>query len=259
MTHALLIPDYLHYRLTGNMNWEYTNATTTQLVNINSGEWDRELLAWAGADASWFGTPRAPGNTVGYWRNASGQRIPVVAVASHDTASAVMASPLEQDDAAYLCSGTWSLMGFESQQPCASDAALAANITNEGGAEGRRYRVLKNIMGLWLLQRVLKRTAHQRSACADCRHRAANRPAALLIHPNDDRFINPAQYERRRSRPPAPNGRCPCRTALPNWRAASLTAWPCSIADTCSELSEPARRLRCVSCISSAAVARTSY
>lgn len=79
----------------------------------------------------------------------------MVAVASHDTASAVIASPLNGSRAAYLSSGTWSLMGFESQTPFTNDTALAANITNEGGAEGR-YRVLKNIMGLWLLQRVLQ-------------------------------------------------------------------------------------------------------
>ena len=187
--HALMIPDYLHYRLTGELNWEYTNATTTQLLNIHSGEWDRELLAWAGADASWFGTPRAPGNTVGYWRNASGQRIPVIAVATHDTASAVLATPLEQDDAAYLSSGTWSLIGIESLQPCVSEAALQANLTNEGGAEG--YRVLKNIMGLWLLQRVCSELhiSDLTALIAD----AAREPACrALIHPNHHRFINPA-------------------------------------------------------------------
>jgi rhamnulokinase len=151
----LLIPDYFSYRLTGNMNWEYTNATTTQLVNINSDNWDEHLLNWTGASASWFGTPTHPGNVIGQWMCPQGNEIPVVAVASHDTASAVIASPLASKDAAYLSSGTWSLMGFESKTPYTSDAALAANITNEGGAEGR-YRVLKNIMGLWLLQRVLK-------------------------------------------------------------------------------------------------------
>ena len=186
--YALMIPDYLHYRLTGKMNWEYTNATTTQMLNIHSGEWDADLLAWAGIDASWFGKPSAPGNTVGYWTNASGQHIPVVAVATHDTASAVLATPLLDDDASYLSSGTWSLIGIESLQPCVSSTALAANITNEGGAEG--YRVLKNIMGLWLLQRVctelqitdlcaLIAEAEQESACR------------TLINPNHERFINP--------------------------------------------------------------------
>ena len=155
IAHALLMPDYFSYRLTGKMNWEYTNATTTQLVNINSDDWDESLLAWSGANKAWFGRPTHPGNVIGHWICPQGNEIPVVAVASHDTASAVIASPLNGSRAAYLSSGTWSLMGFESQTPFTNDTALSANITNEGGAEGR-YRVLKNIMGLWLLQRVLQ-------------------------------------------------------------------------------------------------------
>ncbi|WP_312772162.1 FGGY family carbohydrate kinase, partial [Escherichia coli] len=67
VAHALLIPDYLSYRLTGNMNWEYTNATTTQLVNINTDNWDEHLLAWTGASPSWFGAPTHPGNVIGHW------------------------------------------------------------------------------------------------------------------------------------------------------------------------------------------------
>lgn len=189
VAHALLIPDYFSYRLTGNLNWEYTNATTTQMVNINSDNWDDNLLNWTGASPDWFGTPTHPGNVIGHWLCPQGNAIPVVAVASHDTASAVIAAPLAGQDAAYLSSGTWSLMGFESKTPYTSEAALAANITNEGGAEGR-YRVLKNIMGLWLLQRVLKEqnitdlpaliaATEQLPACT------------FLINPNDDRFINP--------------------------------------------------------------------
>ena len=100
VAHALLIPDYLSYRLTGNMNWEYTNATTTQLVNINTDNWDEHLLAWTGASPSWFGVPTHPGNVIGHWLCPQGNEIPVVAVASHDTASAVIASPLADKDAA---------------------------------------------------------------------------------------------------------------------------------------------------------------
>lgn len=142
-----------------------------------------------GAKKSWFGRPSHPGNVIGDWICPQGNRIPVVAVASHDTASAVIASPLANKHSAYLSSGTWSLMGFESKMPYTTDEALAANITNEGGAEGR-YRVLKNIMGLWLLQRVLKERRitdlpaliAQTEALPACR---------FLINPNDDRFINP--------------------------------------------------------------------
>ncbi|WP_312468513.1 rhamnulokinase [Pseudescherichia sp.] len=189
VAHALLIPDYFSFRLTGKMNWEYTNATTTQLVSIHSNDWDDILLAWTGANPAWFGKPTQPGNVIGHWRSPQGSGIPVVAVASHDTASAVIASPLSDADSAYLSSGTWSLMGFESQTPYTNEAALAANITNEGGAEGR-YRVLKNIMGLWLLQRVLKEqnVTDLPALIADTEQLTACR---MLINPNDDRFINP--------------------------------------------------------------------
>lgn len=186
--HALLIPDYLHYRLTGQLNWEYTNVTTTQLWNINDDKWDASLLQWAGVDPQWFGQPTAPGKTVGHYRSANGHSIPVIAVATHDTASAVVATPLLSEDAAYLCSGTWSLMGVESLSPFTSQVALDANLTNEGGAEG--YRVLKNIMGMWLLQRVCQELniTDLTQLVAD----AAQQPDCLsLINPNDSRFINP--------------------------------------------------------------------
>ncbi|MBB1199313.1 rhamnulokinase [Enterobacteriaceae bacterium 89] len=189
VAHALLIPDYFSYRLTGEMNWEYTNATTTQMVNINTDSWDEELLNWAGASRDWFGTPTHPGNVIGHWICPQGNHIPVVAVASHDTASAVIASPLADKHAAYLSSGTWSLMGFESKTPCTSDIALANNITNEGGAEGR-YRVLKNIMGLWLLQRVLKEQNVTDIAALIARTENI-RACKFVVNPNDDRFINP--------------------------------------------------------------------
>lgn len=189
VAHALLIPDYFSYRLTGQLNWEYTNATTTQLLNINTDNWDDSLLTWAGVPAGWFGTATHPGNVIGHWICPRSNAIPVVAVASHDTASAVIASPLADKDAAYLSSGTWSLMGFESKTPYTSDDALTANITNEGGAEGR-YRVLKNIMGLWLLQRVLKeqQVSDLPTLIAATEQLAACR---FIINPNDDRFINP--------------------------------------------------------------------
>jgi len=188
VAHALMIPDYFHYRLTGQMNWEYTNATTTQCLNITTGAWDRELLAWAGVDARWFGTPHAPGNRVGEWHSAQGRPVPVIAVATHDTASAVLATPLLHEDAAWISSGTWSLMGIERLQPCVTPAAQRANFTNEGGAEG--YRVLKNIMGLWLLQQVCSEL--QITDLASLIAQAAQAPAChALIYPNHRRFIRP--------------------------------------------------------------------
>ncbi|MDZ7278395.1 rhamnulokinase [Pantoea eucrina] len=188
VAHALMIPDYFHYRLTGKMNWEYTNATTTQCLNITTGTWDRELLAWAGVDARWFGIPHPPGNRVGEWHTAQGRPVPVIAVATHDTASAVLATPLLHEDAAWISSGTWSLMGIERLEPCVTPAAQRANFTNEGGAEG--YRVLKNIMGLWLLQRVCSEL--QITDLAALIAQAAQEPACrALIYPNHRRFINP--------------------------------------------------------------------
>lgn len=187
--HALLMPDYLGYRLTGELNWEYTNATTTQLIDIHTDNWDPHLLAWAGVPARWFGTPRWPGHPVGHWVCRTGKRIPLMSVASHDTASAVLATPLVDEHAAYLSSGTWSLMGFESLTPYTSPAALAANMTNEGGAEGR-YRVLKNIMGLWLVQRVAQEWQQEITTLVAG---AAALPACRsLINPNEARFLNPA-------------------------------------------------------------------
>lgn len=210
VAHALLIPDYFSYRLTGRMNWEYTNATTTQMVNINTDSWDETLLDWAGASRSWFGTPTHPGNIIGHWICPLGNKIPVVAVASHDTASAVIASPLAGKHAAYLSSGTWSLMGYESKTPCISDTALVNNITNEGGAESR-YRVLKNIMGLWLLQRVLKEQNISDISALIAETKALS-ACRFIINPNDDRFINPKSMSEeiraacRESRQPVPQG-----------------------------------------------------
>ncbi|QHM71055.1 rhamnulokinase [Mixta intestinalis] len=194
VAHVLMIPDYLQYRLTGQLNWEYTNASTTQLLNLATGEWDRQLLSWAGARAEWFGTPQMPGTPVGEWQSRSGLRIPLVAVATHDTASAVLATPLAAPDEAYLCSGTWSLLGFESQTPFNNQAALDVNVTNEGGAEGR-YRVLKNIMGLWLLQRICSELEIT-DLCALIDEAACYPACQSIIDANDARFINPASMVR---------------------------------------------------------------
>ncbi len=189
VAHVLMIPDYLHYRLTGKLNWEYTNATTTQMVNITSGEWDPALLRWAGARPEWFGKPSQPGRQIGHWRTSAGDAVPVIAVATHDTASAVLATPLADANAAYLSSGTWSLLGFESLTPFTGNDALQANVTNEGGVEGR-YRVLKNIMGLWLSQRVCDEL--QIVDLDNLIHLAAQHQQNMsLINPNDARFINP--------------------------------------------------------------------
>ncbi|MEI7351649.1 rhamnulokinase, partial [Pectobacterium parmentieri] len=187
--HLLMIPDYFHYRLTGQRVCEYTNASTTQLLNLKQKTWDGELLDYLGVPRRWLSNPVQPGHAVGNWIAPSGRQIPVTAVATHDTASAVVGAPLQSRDSAYLSSGTWSLMGIESDTPFNCPQALAANITNEGGVDGT-YRVLKNIMGLWLLQRVCQeRDIKDLGALIQS---AAALPAFVsLINPNDDRFINP--------------------------------------------------------------------
>ncbi len=192
---------------------------------------------------------------IGHWICPLGNNIPVVAVASHDTASAVIASPLANKDAAYLSSGTWSLMGFESTTPYTSEYALAANITNEGGAEGR-YRVLKNIMGLWLLQRVIKEQniTDLPALIAETEQLSACR---FLINPNEDRFINPDNMSAEIQAACRETSQ-PCRSALPSWRAVFSTALPYFTPTFCTNWSTCAAN-RSANCMSSAAVARTTY
>jgi rhamnulokinase len=149
--HFLMIPDYLHFRLSGLISNEFTNATTTQMYGL-SGAWDPVLMDAVGIKHSIMRTPVAAGTVLGDGIGpASG--IKVIAPATHDTGSAVAGTPLEMPDEAYISSGTWSLMGIESQVPIATAEALAMNFTNEGGLE-RRFRVLKNIMGMWPILRV---------------------------------------------------------------------------------------------------------
>ncbi|MDG2917003.1 rhamnulokinase [Bisgaard Taxon 10/6] len=181
----VMIPDYLNYRLTGVINREYTNATTTQLVNVNTDSWDTALLDYLGLPASWFGRICHLGHQVGLWNN----RIPVMSVASHDTASAVISAPLSDENAAYLCSGTWSLMGLDTTTPCTNDTAMNSNITNEGGIDGH-YRVLKNIMGLWLFNRLC--TERNITDIPALVKQAEAEPAfQSLINPNAEYFLNP--------------------------------------------------------------------
>ncbi|SJZ85009.1 rhamnulokinase [Consotaella salsifontis] len=185
-----MIPDYLHFRLCGVLANEYTNATTTQIFNVSTDNWDSELLAAAGVRRPLMSRPVEAGTTLGEFVSAaSGRAIKVIAPATHDTGSAVAATPLMSADEAFISSGTWSLMGFESRVPFLDEQARALNFSNEGGAE-RRFRVLKNIMGLWLIQRV--RAELGSPSHADLVASAASsRPFAAIIDPADQRFLNP--------------------------------------------------------------------
>ncbi|WP_019182261.1 rhamnulokinase [Microbacterium yannicii] len=151
---ALLIPDLVAFLLTGARAAERTNASTTGLVDVSTGQWDLELAERLGIPASVLPPFVDPGERLGALRGEARERVgaalDVIAVGSHDTASAVVAVPLSTPDAAYISCGTWGLVGVELDAPVVTDAARAANFTNEGGVDGR-VRFLHNVTGLWLL------------------------------------------------------------------------------------------------------------
>ncbi len=153
----LLVPDLLAFWLTGTRRAEATNASTTGLVNVTTGQWDDALIGRLGYPRGVFPPLVHPGATIGTLLpgvaaeiGMSGSSLPVTAVGSHDTASAVVAVPAATENVAYISSGTWSLVGVELDRPVVSEAARAANFTNEGGVDGR-IRFLQNVSGLWLL------------------------------------------------------------------------------------------------------------
>ena len=152
----LLMPDLLRYFLTGERSSEYTNATTTQLLDLEAGEWSQDLLERMQLPSQVVAPVVSPATELGPLlpevaeEIGAGARVPVVTVASHDTASAVVAVPAQGRDFAYISSGTWSLVGVETLEPVVTPEAMGANFTNEGGFAGRT-RFLKNVMGLWIL------------------------------------------------------------------------------------------------------------
>ncbi len=160
-TRMLMVPDLFHYWLCGSKVTERTNASTTQMVSIQNGQWDAILCAAAGITPSILPSIVNPGTTLGTIRPEIAElcdlpaTLKVVAVATHDTASAVVAAPIdrktEPDDWAFLSSGTWSLIGVELPKPVVTDECLIANFTNEAGYKGTT-RFLKNVAGLWILQ-----------------------------------------------------------------------------------------------------------
>lgn len=158
----LLVPDYLHYTLTGVMSNEYTEASTSGLVSAAAKDWDRELLRLLGFPQKLFGTLSLPGTALGGLRPALREELgfdcQVVLPASHDTGSAFLAVPAGEGDSVTLSSGTWSLLGVELEQPVTTPESRAANFTNEGGYQ-YRFRYLKNIMGLWMIQNLRREMA----------------------------------------------------------------------------------------------------
>ncbi|HTN55814.1 MAG TPA: rhamnulokinase family protein [Microbacterium sp.] len=156
---ALLIPDLIAFLLTGRQVAERTNASTTGLLDVHTSQWDAELAGRLGLRTAVLPQLVDPGTTIGTLRAEFAERIgadlPVVAVGSHDTASAVVATPLASPHAAYISCGTWGLVGLELPEPVVTDAARDANFTNELGVDGR-IRFLHNVTGLWLLSETVR-------------------------------------------------------------------------------------------------------
>ena len=152
-----MIPDYFNYLLTGVAVNEYTNATTTNMLNARTKDWDASLLEMFGIPSRLFATPQMPGAVLGGLLPEVQRRVgfdaQVVLPATHDTGSAFLAVPARDDDAVYISSGTWSLLGVENEGPITTEAARLQNFTNEGGY-AYRFRFLKNIMGLWMNQSI---------------------------------------------------------------------------------------------------------
>lgn len=189
----LMIPDYLHYLLTGKKVNEYTNATSTQLINSETKDWDLDLLKKLEFPKEMFQQILLPKSTLGTLKSELveefGVDFDIVLPATHDTGSAVIAVP-EQKETIYLSSGTWSLIGIESTVPIATKQALGFNFTNEGGID-YRYRFLKNIMGLWMIQEV-KRILDDQYSFSDFVELAKEASDfTSVVDVNDERFLSP--------------------------------------------------------------------
>lgn len=189
----LMIPDYFHFLLTGVKKMEYTNATTGQLINVDTNDWDYELIEKLGYNKKIFKPVSMPGTVVGNFtkkiQELVGFDCQVVLPATHDTGSAVLAVPTNDDDAVYISSGTWSLMGIERKRADCSEKSMEANFTNEGGYD-HRFRYLKNIMGLWMIQSVKKEFTEDFSF-ADLCELAANEDISSIVDCNDSAFLAP--------------------------------------------------------------------
>lgn len=189
----LMMPDYFHYLLSGVAVAEYTEATTGQLISPDTKEWDMELIEKLGYPKEIFQKIVMPGTVLGELTEAVraevGYSCRVVAPATHDTGSAVIAVPTDSDNALYISSGTWSLMGTELMKANCSPQSKANNLTNEGGYDGR-FRYLKNIMGLWMIQSVKKEIGGELGFGEIC-EMASKCEIASLVDCNDDRFLAP--------------------------------------------------------------------
>jgi len=194
----LFMPDAITYRLTGKMVTEYTIASTSGMLDPVSKRFDGKILSSLGLDGGRFAPIVMPGTGVGVLTGELARKtglgaVPVIAVAEHDTASAVAAVPALDGNFAYLSSGTWSLMGVELEQPIMTERARELNITNEGGVNGT-VRFLKNITGMWILEQCLKKWKEEGASytypqLVEMAGKTA--PSPHLFDPDDPSFAMP--------------------------------------------------------------------
>jgi rhamnulokinase len=196
--HLLFIPDFFHFALTGVMANELTDASTSQMLDAAARAWARPLVERFGVDTGLLGEIVQPGTALGplqgtVARETGAENTPVIAVATHDTASAVASVPAEQRPWAYISSGTWSLVGVEAASPVMGEAALQANFTNEIGFGGT-VRLLKNVMGLWLVQecrRAWERAGQSHGYDVLMRLAAEAPPFGSIVDPDHASFYLP--------------------------------------------------------------------
>ncbi len=204
----LLVPDLLAYWLTGQVGAEVTNASTTALLDVSSRTWAAGLMERVGIRPGLFPALRQPGDAIGpvtgasggedgEFTGADGKPLPLIAVGSHDTASAVVAVPADGANFAYISSGTWSLVGMELDRPVLSEASRAANFTNEAGVDGT-VRYLRNVSGLWLLQECLRHWGQAAGSLESLLAAAARAaPLRFVIDADDPVFLPPGDMPAR--------------------------------------------------------------
>lgn len=196
----LMVPDLINYLLCGSISTEITNASTTQLLNVHSHDWDWQLIERLGIKPSLFPKINKPGERMGLVAgHGKLDGIKVISVGSHDTASAVAGTPLATNGvSAYISSGTWSLVGLELAKPVSDKRAMDFNITNEMGV-GNKIRFIKNVAGMWLLEESLDYWAAKGEiyTAADLANQASLLPKGAVIDANDPRFEKPGAMPER--------------------------------------------------------------
>lgn len=188
----LMLPDYLNFLLTGVKKQEYINATSTGLVNAETHGWDGNILEPLGFNKKLFGELSQPGTVVGEFtediQRKLGYNATVILPATHDTASAVLAAPLDEESP-YISSGTWSLLGIEQKTAHTDEGSRKANYSNEGSVDCK-FRYQKNIMGLWMIQSV-KRELGGNVTFAKLADMAKCKESKITVDVNDRRFLSP--------------------------------------------------------------------